>query len=142
MGFFKTFRKTNDRKANIDVLQAAAAAGVIIAGAEGGINKDELKGIENALTTHDKIVGVFSKAEIAKILKQYADLMEENPRLANTKLMREIEDIAENELDAEDVFMIAVSIAERDGDIGEKEMVKLKKIGAVLGQNVEAILEG
>jgi tellurite resistance protein TerB len=57
--------------------------------------------------------------------------------MGKLKMMKEIEDIAENPDDAEEVFITAISIVEADGEIEPKEFSILTEIGRRLGLNLK-----
>jgi tellurite resistance protein TerB len=140
MGLFSKLTKSANRKVNKDVLEAAAAAGLLVAASEGGITKDELNGVKNALSAHPKIEGAFSKRDVDAVVSKYSSILEDNFRVGRTQMLREIEDVAENANDAEDVLVLAISIAEKDGDIGEKEMSVLNDIANRLSFKLEDVM--
>lgn len=140
MGIFSKLSKSANRKVNKDVLEAAAAAGLLVAASEGGISKDEINGVKNALAAHPKIDGVFSKRDVDSVVSKYASILEDNFRVGRTQMLREIEDVAENANDAEDVLVLAISIAEKDGDVGEKEMKTLTDIANRLSIKLDDVM--
>jgi tellurite resistance protein len=121
------------------VLEAGAAAALLVAASEGGISKDEMAGVKTALASNPKLSG-FAKKDIDAIVSKYSAILEDNFRVGQTQLLREIADVADNEVDAEDTIVLAISIAERDGEIGDKEMGTLRKIADRLNRNLEDVL--
>ena len=68
---------------------------------------------------------------------RYVEFMEAGPRLGEMKIMREIADIKNNAKDAEEVFVLAITIAEADGEIEPAELQVLAKLGRELGLRVQ-----
>jgi tellurite resistance protein TerB len=139
MGFFSKLGNSASRQVNRNVLEAGAAAALLVAASEGGISKDEMAGVKTALSSNPKLSG-FAKKDIDAIVAKYSTILEDNFRVGQTQLLREIADVADNEVDAEDTIVLAISIAERDGEIGDKEMATLRKIADRLNLNLEDVI--
>lgn len=140
MGFFSKLGASAARQVNRNVLEAGAAAALLVAASEGGISKDEMAGVKTALSSNPKLSG-FAKKDIDTIVTKYSTILEDNFRVGQTQLLREVADVADNEVDAEDTIVLAISIAERDGEIGDKEMSTLRKIADRLNVNLEEMLK-
>ena len=54
-------------------------------------------------------------------------------RLGRMNIMREIADIKNNPLDAEEVFVNMITVAEGDGNISPEELKVLAEVGVQLG---------
>lgn len=62
-------------------------------------------------------------------------MFESGARLAKVKLMKELEDVKGDEKQKEEAFIIAIEIADADGNIDENELKVLKEIGRAFGLN-------
>ena len=138
-GLFK--KQANNAKVEIkkvenrDLMQAIVGAMVLIAYADGECEKSELDKIERLIAANDSLAHFGS--EITQTMGKYVEFMESGPRLGTMKIMREIADIKNNPKDAEEVFVLAITIAEADGEIEPAEMQVLAKLGRELGLRVQ-----
>lgn len=138
-GLFK--KQANNAKVEIkkvenrDLMQAIVGAMVLIAYADGECEKSELDKIERLIAANDSLAHFGS--EITQTMGKYVEFMEAGPRLGTMKIMREIADIKNNPKDAEEVFVLAITIAEADGEIEPAEMQVLGKLGRELGLRVQ-----
>ena len=138
-GLFK--KQANNAKVEIkkvenrDLMQAIVGAMVLIAYANGECEKSELDKIERLIAANDSLAHFGS--EITQTMGKYVEFMEAGPRLGTMKIMREIADIKNNPKDAEEVFVLAITIAEADGEIEPAEMQVLGKLGRELGLRVQ-----
>ena len=86
------------------------------------------------LITNNETFSAFKKPEVQKQISKFAAVIETDFRLGRLKLIKEIEDIADNSEDGEQVFVTAISVAEASDDgVGAKEYKILLEIGSVLG---------
>lgn len=135
MGFFGKFINTAKQVQNKNVLEAIVAASLLVAAADGEIEDEETKTLNELLVNND-LLKAFKPVEITQIVDRYTGMLKAGFRVGEVKLLREIADIAENANHAEEVFVTALTIAEADGEIDPKELVVLKKIGRTLGINL------
>lgn len=56
------------------------------------------------------------------------------------KLMKEISDVDSDEKQKEEAFIIAIEIADADGEIDETELAVLREIGKSLGLNPDSYI--
>jgi tellurite resistance protein TerB len=136
MGFFSKLGKSAKSVAKQNVLEAIVAASVLVAAADGEIEKKETEKLEKMLANNDSLSS-FTKTEIQRLVAKYSGTVETDFRMGKIKMMKEIEDISENPSDAEEVFVTAISIAESDGEIEPKELVVLTEIGRRLGLSLK-----
>jgi len=136
MGFFSKLGKSAKSIAKQNVFEAIVAASVLVAAADGEIEKKESEKLERMLSNNDSLSS-FKKTEIQRQVARYTGVVETDFRMGRLKMMKEIEDIAENATDAEEVFVTALSIAESDGEIEPKELEVLAEIGRRLGLNLK-----
>ena len=136
MGLFSKLTRSAKSVAKQNVFEAIVAASVLVACADGEIEKKESEKLQKLLANNDTLSS-FSKSEIQKLVSKYSAMVETDFRVGKLKMMKEIEDIAENATDAEEVFVIAIAIAEADGEIEPAEMKVLVDIGQRLGLNLK-----
>lgn len=136
MGFFSKITKSAKSVAKLNVLEAIVAASVLVAAADGEIEKKETEKLEKMLVNNDSLSS-FSKTEVQRLVGKYSATVETDFRMGRIKMLKEIEDIAENPGDAEEVFVTAISIAESDGEIEPKEFAVLVEIGRRLGLSLK-----
>lgn len=138
-GLFK--KQANNAKVEIkkvenrDLMQAIVGAMVLVAYADGECEKSELEKVERLIAANDSLSHFGS--EITQTMGKYVEYMEAGPRLGTMKIMREIADIKNNAKDAEEVFVLAITIAEADGEIEPAELQVLAKLGRELGLRVQ-----
>jgi tellurite resistance protein TerB len=135
MGFFNKFKKDVKKVQNQNTLEAIVAASMLIAAADGDIEKKETDKLDKLLSNNDSL-SAFKPSEIRKIIDRYAGILEADFRVGKLKLMKEIGDISDNPDISEEVFVNALAIAESDGEIEAKELTVLKEIGRALGINL------
>jgi len=134
-------KKVGDAKAELkkiegrDLMQAVVGAMVLLAYANGECERSELDKIERLLAANDSIAHFGS--EITQTMGKYIEFMEAGPRLGEMKIFREIADVKNNAKDAEEVFVLALTIAEADGEIEPAELKMLAKLGRELGLRVQ-----
>lgn len=64
-------------------------------------------------------------------------MFESGARLAKSKLLKEVRDVAADEGQKEQAFIIAIEVADADGSISPEEHAVLVEIGKVFGLNPE-----
>lgn len=136
MGFLSKLGRSAKSVAKQNVFEAIVAASVLVACADGEIEKKESEKLEKMLANNDSLSS-FKKTEIQRLVAKYSGVVETDFRMGKIKMMSEIEDISENPSDAEEVFVTAISIAEADGEIEPKELEVLTEIGRRLGLNLK-----
>ena len=136
MGFFSKLGRSAKSVAKQNVFEAIVAASVLVAAADGEIEKKESEKLEKMLSNNDSLSS-FKKTEIQRLVAKYTGVVETDFRMGRLKMMKEIEDIAENANDAEEVFVTALSVVESDGEIEPKELEVLSEIGRRLGLNLK-----
>ena len=117
---------------NRDLAEGLVGACLLIAAADGEIEPEEVKNLNEQLEAHPALQGFGN--EIGKMVDSFSKRLEAGFRIGKVQIMREIKDCAHNERESEDIFVAAISIAEADGEIEPEELVVLKEIGKELGQ--------
>ena len=120
---------------NRDLMQAVVGAMVLIAYADGECERSELDKIERLIAANDSLSHFGS--EIQQTMDRFIEFMQAGPRLGEMKIMREIADVKNNAQEAEEVFVLAITVAEADGEIEPAEIKMLAKIGRELGLRVQ-----
>lgn len=120
---------------NRDLMEAIVAGAVLVAFADGDCSSDELEKLQGIIESNDNLAHFGS--EIGVTIDKYSAMYESGARLAKVKLMKELKDVAADEAQKEEAFIIAIEIADADGDIDEDELKVLKDIGKALGLNAD-----
>ncbi len=136
MGFLSKLGRSAKSVAKQNLFEAIVAASVLVAAADGEIEKKESEKLEKMLSNNDSLSS-FKKTDIQRLVAKFSGTVETDFRMGKIKMLKEIEDIAENPSDAEEVFVTAISIAEADGEIEPKELEVLTEIGRRLGLNLK-----
>jgi tellurite resistance protein TerB len=135
--FGKFFNKAKNEVAafkNADLMQAAVAAGVLVAYADGDCSDEEVDTLMNVLGSSPALAPF--KDKIAENFEKYSQLMEASKRMGTRDLMKEIEDCKHDDTEAETVLIVALDVADADGD-DPKEAIVLEKIAKALGLKIE-----
>ncbi|WP_342152298.1 tellurite resistance TerB family protein [Methylorubrum sp. SB2] len=119
---------------NKDYLEAVCAAGALVANADGEIEDSERSKIVRTLTNHPTLGKMYQQTAI----EQVAETMFKRAKDASGRqqLARELDDIKtrpNGSQMAEDVYLVALDIANADGELEPEEEAVLKKIAARLG---------
>lgn len=118
---------------NRDLMEAIVAGSVLVAFADGDCSAEELTKLQGIIESNDNLAHFGS--EIGTTIDKYSSMYESGARLAKVKLMKELEDVQADEEQKIEAFIIAIEIADADGEIDDCEMSLLKEIGKKLGLN-------
>lgn len=135
MGFFS--RKANTAKAavkkleNRDLMQAIVGGCLLVAAADGEISKNESAQVDLQIRANKNLEHFGS--EITGQVNLFTEQLQAGFRLGRMNIMREIAEIKNNPMDAEEVFVNMLTVAEGDGSISEPELKVLVEIGNLLG---------
>lgn len=119
---------------NKDFLEAVLAASALVAAADGEIEESERRKVVSIITNH----AALSKLYQANVIEATAETMFKRAKDSSGRqqLARELDDIKSRPNGAqmaEDAYLIAVDIANSDGELEPQEDAVLKKIAARLG---------
>ena len=119
---------------NKDFLEAVLAAVALVAAADGDIEESERRKAVSIVTNHQTLGKLYKQNDI----ETTAELMFKRAKdvSGRQQLARELDDIKSRPNGtsmAEDVYLIALDIANADGEVEPQEDVVLKKIAARLG---------
>lgn len=121
---------------NRDLFEAACAAGVLVAYADGNCSDKEIDAIEKLLTNNPALANF--KGEINKQVGSYCNQMEASARMGKRNLMKEIADCEHSVEEAETILIIALDVADADEDASgdDAEGKVLESIAQTLGLKV------
>lgn len=123
---------------NRDLMEAIVAGAVLVAYADGDCSDDELQKLQGIIESNDNLKHFGS--EIGVTLDKFCSMYESGARLAKSKLMKELADVQADEEQKIEAFIIAIEIADSDGEIDEAEHAMLKEIGKQFGLNPETYI--
>lgn len=135
MGFFS--KKFGGAKASVkklenrDLMQAIVGGCLLVAAADGEISKNESAQVDLQIRANKNLEHFGS--EITTTVNLFTEQLQAGFRLGKMNIMREIADIKNSPMDAEEVFVNMLTVAEGDGDISEPEQKVLVEIGTLLG---------
>lgn len=118
------------RLENRDLLEAICGGCLLVAGADGDLEKSELDNLEKIIRSNKMFDGFGN--EITEIMNRFKEQLEAGFRVARLKILREIREVKSNPADAEEVFICMVTVAEADGEIEESEKKVLKEVAQEL----------
>ena len=116
---------------NRDLMQAIVGGCLLVAAADGEISKNEAAQIDIQIRAN-KNLEHFGQ-EITDTVNLFTEQLQAGFRLGRMNIMREIADIKNNPLDAEEVFVNMITVAEGDGNISPEELKVLAEVGVQLG---------
>lgn len=116
---------------NRDLMQAIVGGCLLVAAADGEISKNEAAQIDIQIRAN-KNLEHFGQ-EITATVNLFTEQLQAGFRLGRMNIMREIADIKNNPLDAEEVFVNMITVAEGDGNISSEELKVLAEVGVQLG---------
>lgn len=115
---------------NRDLMQAIVGGCLLVAAADGEISKNEAAQIDLQIRAN-KNLEHFGQ-EITETVNRFTEQLQAGFRLGRMNIMREIADIKNNPMDAEEVMVNMLTVAEGDGDISASEMKVLGEIAQQL----------
>jgi tellurite resistance protein TerB len=130
-----TAKRAVKKLENRDLMQAIVGGCLLVAAADGEISKNEAAQIDIQIRAN-KALEHFGP-EITATVNQFTEQLQAGFRLGRMNIMREIADIKNNPLDAEEVFVNMLTVAEGDGNISPDELKVLVEIGNQLGLRVK-----
>jgi len=116
---------------NRDLMQAIVGGCLLVAAADGEISKNEAAQIDIQIRAN-KNLEHFGQ-EITATVNLFTEQLQAGFRLGRMNIMREIADIKNNPLDAEEVFVNMITVSEGDGSISPEELKVLAEVGVQLG---------
>lgn len=115
---------------NRDLMQAICAGCLLVASADGEIEKSEKDALEASVRANPSLQHFGN--EITETINRFSEMLAAGGNLARVKIMREIADIKNTPSDAEEAFACMLDIAQADGEIEAAELKILTEIGRTL----------
>lgn len=122
---------TAKRIENRDLMQAVVGGCLLVAAADGEIDKKEQQKIDQLLRSNKNLEHF--GPELTATITRFTEQLEAGFRVGRMNIMREIRDIKNNPADAEEVFVNMIEVAEANGPIEAGEMKVLVEVGNELG---------
>lgn len=119
---------------NKDLFQATMAAGVLVAYADGNCSDTEVDGLLSLLEANPALEAF--KPEIPALLNDYCKQMDVSFRAGKHNLMKEIKDCEHDADEGEQILIIALDVADIDGEVTDEEQKVISDIAEALGLNV------
>lgn len=116
---------------NRDLMEAIVGGCLLVAAADGEIEKEETETLEKLLSSNKALEGFGN--EIGQTMNRFEKQLDAGFRIGKMKILREIRDIAKDPQDAEEVFINMITIAESDGEVEPEEVAILAEVGKELG---------
>lgn len=117
-----------------DFLEAVCAAAALVAAADGDIEESERRKVVSLITNHASLGRIYQQRDIETTAETMFKRAKESS--GRQQLARELDDIKSRpsgQQMAEDVYLLALDIANADGEVEPEEDVVLKKIAGRLG---------
>lgn len=131
-GFGKKVFKSAKKVANQNQMEAIVAGAMLVAAADGEIERKELEKLE-ALIANNENLTAFKRQDIQRTIQKYSGILEADFHVGRAKMLKEIADVSDNAEQAEEVFLNMLAIAKSDGEIEPAEAKVLIDVGRRLG---------
>ena len=119
-----------------DLMQAAVGIALLVGWADGDLSVSEGDKIQKVLANNPALAGF--GAEVTETFNRYNTMLKDAGFLiGRSQIMREIEDVKGDNREAEDVFLVGLTVALADGEVDEKELKVLGDVGMMLGLRLE-----
>lgn len=125
-----------------DLLEAICAATCLVGAADGELSDDEAGVAIDRLLNHETLSVAFSGTQIETAFDKQAKRIRQGMS-GKLALRREVEEAKGKSTtdELEMLLVIAIDVAGADGDIGQKELDALNKIGQAIGLDPRRYLE-
>jgi tellurite resistance protein TerB len=133
---FGKFMKTAKQVTNQNLMEAIVAGTMLVASADGTVEKSELDKLDKLLTSNENL-SAFKPADIRKTMSRYQTILGADFGVGQAKMLKELADISDNADHCEEVFLNMLAIAKADGEVEAEELAVLIKVSRSLGINVE-----
>ena len=140
LGLFKKKAKIVQREVKNfekrDLMQAAVGIALLVGWADGDLSVSEGDKIQKVLANNPALAGF--GPEVTETFNKYNTMLKDAGFLiGRSQIMREIEDVKGDNREAEDVFLVGLTVALADGEVDEKELKVLSEVGMMLGLRLE-----
>lgn len=123
---------------NRDLMEAIVGGCLLVAAANdknGKVDESEMTRIHNLIRTNKNLEHF--GAEIQEVITRTKARLEASFIAARLEIMREIEEIADDTEQAQDVMANVITVALADGDVDEAEYAVLEQIAMTLGLHID-----
>jgi tellurite resistance protein TerB len=120
---------------NRDLMEAIVGGCLLVAAADGEIEKSESQKIEQLIRSNENL-GHFGN-EITKVVTRFTGLLEADFGVGRLKILREIRDVSNNADDSEEVVINMIAVAKADGEIEPEELKVLEEVARELGVRLD-----
>lgn len=126
-GMFRSAKKVENR----DLMEAIIGGNLLIAAADGEIEKEETSKVERLVRSNDNLKHFGS--EIPKAIQKFTDWLESDFDLGRARIIKEIQQVAHNDNHVQEVMLNMLAIAKADGEIEPGEQRVIEEIARELG---------
>lgn len=123
---------------NRDLMQALAAAAILVAGADGELEASELEKVGQVMKANPNLADF--GGEIDKTLADFKAQLTVSFRTLKLYAMKEISEVKHSPEEAAQVLIGAITISEADGEIEDKEKKVLQEIANALNLSLDTYL--
>lgn len=116
---------------NRDLMQAIIGGCLLVAAADGEIEKSEIEKIDRLIQANESLSHFGS--EITATLSRFTAQLEAGFLIGRMKILREIRDVANDPEQAEEVFLNMLTVAQADGEVEAEEVKVLVEVAKELG---------
>lgn len=120
---------------NKDLMEAIVAGSLLVAAADGDIGDEEVTMLAELVGNNDSLKH-FGR-EIDACVEKYSGMLKASFLVGKTKLKKELQDVANDPEQAEEVYVNMLAIAQADGEVDAEEMKVLIEMGKILGLKPE-----
>ncbi|MGZ8233197.1 tellurite resistance TerB family protein [Methylobacter tundripaludum] len=133
---FGKFIKSAKKVQNQNLMEAVVAGCMLVAAADGSIEKAEREKLDKLLTSNEQL-SAFKPSEIRKVIQRYENILDADFGVGQKKMLDELGDISDNADHCEEVFLNMLAVAKADGEIEPDEVAVLQKVARSLGIDVK-----
>lgn len=120
---FKSAKKVQ----NQDVMEAIVAGSLLVAAADGTIERAETDKLSKLLQAND-LLDSFGARDISKAVTKYTNILEADFGLGKKKMLDEIADISDNDDFCQEVMLTMMAISKSDGEIEPEELSVMNEV--------------
>jgi len=118
---------------NRDLMEAIVGGCLLIAAADGEIEKEETDKLDQLLRSNPRLQGFGN--EISQTIQRFRDQLDAGFQVGRLHILRELQDIADDRAHAEEVLVNMITIAGADGEFEDDEVAVIKEVAGTLGLN-------
>lgn len=116
---------------NKNIMEAIVAGALLVAAADGTIERSELDKLNKLLQAND-LLEAFRGRELSKTITRFENILDADFGVGKKKMLDEIADIADNDDHAEEVLLTMLAISKADGEIEPEEKAVILEVCKVL----------